>query len=30
MVAINETVTKIDKDKEQILGAYANGLNGLL
>ena len=30
MVAINETVTKIDKDKEQKLGAYANGLNGLL
>ena len=26
MVAINE----IDKDKEQKLGAYANGLNGLL
>ena len=30
MVAINETVTKIDKDKEQKLGAYANGLNRLL
>ena len=30
IVAINETVTKIDKDKEQKLGAYANGLNGLL
>ena len=30
MVAINETVTKIDKDKEQKLGAYTNGLNGLL
>lgn len=30
MVAINETVTKIDKDKEQKFGAYANGLNGLL
>lgn len=30
MVAINETVTKIDKDKEQKLGSYASGLNGLL
>ncbi|MDO4376069.1 MAG: YbaB/EbfC family nucleoid-associated protein [bacterium] len=30
LVAINETVTKIDKDKEQKLGSYASGLNGLL
>ena len=30
MVAINETVTKIDKKKKKKLGAYANGLNGLL
>lgn len=30
MVSINETVTKIDKDKEQKLGSYASGLNGLL
>ena len=29
-LAFNESVTKIDQEKEKKLGAYANGLNGLL
>lgn len=29
-LAFNESVTKIEQEKEKKLGAYANGLNGLL
>lgn len=29
-LAFNESVSKIDQEKEKKLGAYANGLNGLL
>lgn len=29
-LAFNESVSKIEQEKEKKLGAYANGLNGLL
>lgn len=29
-LVFNESVTKIEQEKEKKLGAYANGLNGLL
>lgn len=29
-LSFNESVTKIEQEKEKKLGAYANGLNGLL
>ena len=29
-LAFNESVTKIEQEQEKKLGAYANGLNGLL
>ena len=29
-LAFNESVTQIEQEKEKKLGAYANGLNGLL